>query len=113
MTLATFVIADEWHIKRNPFTVSEAYIKQTKQVYLEPKNNYIPFEIDLIGIVYTKERKEAIVEIEFEGVNTVKLNETIKVNTPDIESYLKVVEISSYYVIVSLNGGEGIKYEIK
>ena len=100
-------------IKRNPFTVSDSYIEQTKKSYLEPKNNYIPFEIKLMGIAHTNEGKEAILHIEFEGIREIGLGKRIKVNTPDIESWLRVTKIEENYVVVSLNGGEGIRYEIK
>lgn len=113
MVLIKILNADRWNIKRNPFTVSDEYIKQTKKVYLEPKNNYIPFSIKLIGVVYTQSVKEAIFDIEFEGVCKIALNEKKKINTPDIESYLKLIEVSEHYAVVSLNGGEGIRYEIR
>lgn len=104
--------AKNWTIKRNPFTVSDVYIKQTKKSYLEPKNNYIPFKIKLVGIIYTPKTKEAVFDIEFEGVCNIGLNKRKKINTPDIESWLKVMEIGQHYAVVSLNNGEGIRYEV-
>lgn len=113
LIVATSINAKKWEIKRNPFTVSEVYIKQTKKGYLEPKNNYIPFEIKLIGIVHTPKTKEAILDIEFTGITQIALNERRKIDTPDIESWLKVTHVAQHYVTISLNGGEGIRYEIK
>lgn len=113
MIVTCTVFAQEWTIKRNPFTVSDAYIKQTKKTYLTPKNNYIPFDIKLLGIAHTAEGKEGIFEIEFEGIRRIGLNQSIRVNTPDIESRLKVIKIGEHCAAVSLNGGEGIRYEVK
>lgn len=111
--VALLLEAKNWDIKRNPFTVSNAYIKKTKKSYLEPKNNYIPFNIKLLGIAYVDKTKEAILRIEFEGIQKVRLKQKIKVNTPDIESWIRVTKIDEYFVEISLNGGEGIRYEIK
>lgn len=105
--------ADKWKIDRNPFTVSDRYIEKTQQVYLEPKNNYIPFEIELLGISHTPQGKEAILRIEFEGVRNIQLKESIVVNTPDIKSHLQIKKIAERYVVVSVNKGEGIRYDIK
>jgi hypothetical protein len=105
--------ADKWSIQRNPFTVSDSYIQSTKKGYLEPKNNYIPFEIELLGVSHTAKGKEAILRIEFEGIETIGLHKSIVVNTPDIQSRLRVDEIFERYVVLSVNEGEGIRYEIK
>ncbi|MEA3330458.1 MAG: hypothetical protein U9Q29_02045 [Campylobacterota bacterium] len=113
MIIALLLEAKNWEIKRNPFTVSDAYIEKTKKSYLEPKNNYIPFNIKLIGVTYVGKTKEAILDIEFEGICEIGLYKRIKVNTPDIESWIKVIHISESFVLISLNGGEGIRYEIQ
>lgn len=113
IAIVSLLEAKNWNIKRNPFTVSDAYIEKTQKIYLVPKNNYIPFEIELIGVVNSKKRKEAILKIEYEGMCEIALNKKIKINTPDIESWLKVVKIDDFFVVVSLNGGEGIRYEIQ
>ncbi len=111
--LTLLLEAKNWNIKRNPFTVSNVYIEKTKKSYLEPKNNYIPFSIKLLGIAHTDKTKEAILNIEFEGIREIGLNQKIKVNTPDNESWIRVTKIDEYFVEISLNGGEGIRYEIK
>ena len=104
--------ADKWTIKRDPFTVSNAYIQQTRQSFLEPKSNYIPFEITLLGITAAQGRKEAVLDIEFEGIRELKERETITVKTPDIESHLKLLWIGENAVKISVNGGEGVHYAI-
>ena len=113
MIVTAVGFADKWKIDRNPFTVSDRYIQKTKKGYLEPKNNYIPFEIALLGVSHTAKGKEAILSIEFEGIRTIRLHESLLVNTPDIQSKLRVDEIAERYVVVSVNEGEGIRYEIK
>lgn len=105
--------AKNWEIIRDPFTVSEAYIKETKKSFLVPRSTYIPFDIRLIGVVHTAKTKEAILDIEFEGITRIALNERKKIATPDIESWLKVIHVAYHYVVVSLNGGEGVRYEIE
>lgn len=105
--------ADPWQIRRNPFTVSDLYIQKTRQTFLEPKSNYIPFEIRLIGIVDLGDAREAVLDIEFEGIREVAAGCSIVVDTPDIESRLRVESIGDNAVVISVNGGEGIRYAIE
>jgi len=112
LTLVSAAYADKWTIDRDPFTVSNAYIRQTQQSFLEPKSNYIPFEITLLGVTAAQGRKEAVLDIEFEGIRELAEGETVNVRTPDIKSRLKLLWIGENAVKVSVNGGEGVLYAI-
>lgn len=110
--LLSTAFADRWTIERDPFTVSNTYIRQTQQSFLEPKSNYIPFEITLLGITAAQGRKEAVLDIEFEGIRELGEGETVAVKTPDIKSRLKLLWIGENAVKISVNGGEGVHYAI-
>lgn len=109
----TLLNSANYKIKRDPFSVSKEYIQKTNQTYLEPKSNYIPFDIKVIGVMHSEGKKEAILDIEFEGVRHVREYETIKVKSPDIDSRLHILWIGERTVRLSVNGGEGVRYEMQ
>ncbi len=111
--LLSSMFAREWHLERDPFRVSEKYMDQTGKHYLEPKSNYIMFEIKPMGVYYKGKTKEVLLDLGDKGLVSIKEGESVDVDTSDIKNRLKVITIEKTYIIVSVNQGEGIRYEIK
>jgi hypothetical protein len=105
--------AKEWEIKRNPFVVSKSYIDQTGKHYLLPKDTYGFLEIDIQGVFYKSGVKYVMMKIGERGYVYMKEGEQREINTADLLTKLQIAKIEADYVLVSINEGEPIRYEIK
>lgn len=114
---AVFIItcggAKEWEIKRNPFVVSKRYMDQTGKHYLLPKDTYGFLEVEIKGVFYKRGEKRVMMKLGDRGYVYMKEGEKRDVNTPDLVTTLQVDKIEADHVLVSINNGEPIRYEIK
>jgi hypothetical protein len=103
----------EWEIKRNPFVVSKNYMDKTGKHYLMPKDTYAFLDISIKGIFYKNGLKTALLDLDDKGFIYIQENEVVDVDTADIKSRLKAIKIEPTYMLISINGGEAIRHEIK
>ena len=107
------VFAQEWQIQRNPFVVSKNYMDKTGKHYLVPKDTYSFLNIEVKGILYKDGIKTALLDLDDKGFIHLKEGEVANVDTADISSKVKIVKIEQSFVMISTNGGEAIRYDIK
>jgi len=105
--------AKEWEIKRNPFVVSKRYMDQTGKHYLLPKDTYGFLEIEIKGVFYKTGVKHVMMKVGDKGFLYMQEGEKRDINTPDLVTALQIEKIEADHVLVSINNGEPIRYEIK
>ena len=113
LLLSGLLGAREWEIKRNPFVVSKNYMDKTGKHYLMPRDTYAFLDIAIKGIFYKNGERTALLDLDDKGFIYIKENEVVDVDTADIRSRLKAVKIEPNYMLISINGGEAIRHEVK
>jgi len=113
MGVSCQLFAKEWEIKRNPFVVSKEYMDRTGKHYLMPKDTYAFLDITVQGIFYKDGEKTVLLDLGYKGFVHIKEGEVVDIDTADIKSRLKAVKIEPNYILISINGGEAIRYDIK
>jgi len=111
--LGFYLSLQAWEIKRNPFVVSKDYMDQTGKHYLVPKDTYAFLSINVQGIFYKNGEKTVLLDLGTKGLVYLKEGETSQINTPDIISTIHIEKIAESYVLISTNGGEAIRYDVK
>jgi hypothetical protein len=108
-----YISLQAWEIKRNPFVVSKDYMDQTGKHYLVPKDTYAFLNISVQGIFYKNGEKTVLLDLGDKGLMHLKEGEISQINTPDITSTIYIEKIAESYVLISTNGGEAIRHEVK
>ncbi len=102
----------EWTIKRSPFVVSKNYIKKTGKGYLQPQDTYGSIDLEIKGVFYKEGAKNLLLDLKEKGYLYMREGQTKEIDTPDIETIIKVVKIADDYALISINDGEAIRHEL-
>ena len=105
------LLAGTWHLDRDPFFAAEGY--RTTQAE-QPVRTRGSGGIRPLGVILSPGgAREVILNIEPEGVCVLKEKETRKVDLLDGRTSIRVEAIGEDHVVLSINRGEGVRYEIR
>ncbi len=113
LLISVGVFGREWHIKRNPFVVSKVYMDSTGKHYLLPKDTYAFLDISARGVFFKDGIRRVLLDLKERGFITVAEGESVQIDTADIMSTIKAEKITQRYVLISINGAEATRYELK
>jgi hypothetical protein len=104
------LLAGGWHLPHDPFTARDGY-RTTKEAALE-KPAAAP-GIRPLGVIHGKGGKEVLLEIEPEGVCLIREEASKTVNLLDGPARIRIEMIEEESVVISVNGGEGVRYALQ
>ncbi|MBN2722359.1 MAG: hypothetical protein JXQ77_06020 [Campylobacterales bacterium] len=110
--LSTLIEAAKWNVQRDPFAVSDRYIQKTGKYYLTPTSTNRQADIKVKGIMYKDGIHKALLDIQEKGLLYVCEGESVYVDTSDIKTSIKVIKIEHGYVLLSINNGGAVRYDI-